>query len=91
MKKVLFTLLLLLAVAQQSHAVLKERDLGQTLHVLRLELYNKWMKQKERMKQMESRREAQHAQLINIMQRSETTSLILYSQGQEYTFDMAYA
>ena len=60
MKKILFILLLLTIVAQQSQAVLKERDLGQTLHVLRLELYNKWMKQKERMKQMETRREAQH-------------------------------
>ena len=90
-KKILFTLLLLLAVTQQSHAVLKERDLGQTLHVLRLELYNKWMKQKEMIKQMEARREAQHEKLVDIMKRSEATSLILYSQGQEFTFDMAYA
>ncbi len=91
MKKILFILLLLTIVAQQSQAVLKERDLGQTLHVLRLELYNKWMKQKERMKQMETRREAQHKKLISIIQRSEITGLILYSQGQEFTFDMAYA
>ena len=91
MKKILFIFLLLFAAAQQSHAVLKEKNLSQTLHVLRLELYNKWMKQKERMKQMEARREAQHEQLVSIMQRSETTSLILYSQGQEFTFDMAYA
>ena len=84
-------MLLLVAVALQGHAVLKERDLGHTLHVLRLELYNKWMRQKDMMKQMEARREAQHAQLISIIKRSETTSLILYSQGQEFTFDMAYA
>lgn len=87
----LLALILLMAVAPQGHAVLKERDLSQTLHVLRLELYNKWMKQKERMKTMEMRREAQHTQLIHIMQRCETTSLILYSQGQEFTFDVAYA
>ena len=91
MKKILFFLLLLTAVSQQSQAVLKERDLGKTLHVLRLELYNKWMKQKERMKLMEARREAQHKKLISIIQRSEITGLILYSQGQEFTFDMAYA
>ena len=90
-KKILLTLVLLLTVAFQGHAVLKEKNLSQTLHVLRLELYNKWIKQKERMKLMEARREAQHEQLINIMKRSETTSLILYSQGQEFTFDMAYA
>lgn len=90
-KKTLFILVLLMAVTQQGHAVLKERDLKQTLHVLRLELYNKWMKQKEKMKLMESRRKAQHEKLVNIVKRSETTGLILYSQAQDYTFDMAYA
>lgn len=87
----MLVLILLIGMVQSSHAVLKERDLSKTLHVLRLELYNKWMKQKELMKQMETRREAQHEKLISIMKRSEITSLILYSQGQEYTFDMAYA
>ncbi|MBR1667642.1 MAG: mechanosensitive ion channel [Bacteroidaceae bacterium] len=74
-----------------SHAVLKEKDLGKTLHVLRLELYSKWVRQKERMKQMEERNKAQHQKLVSIMERSETTSLILYSQGQDFTFDIAYA
>ena len=91
MKKILFTLMLLMAVTQQSHAVLKEKDLSQTLHVLRLELYNKWMKQKEMMKRLEARQEAQHKKLVEIIKRSETTSLILYSQGQDFTFDMAFA
>ena len=92
MKKILIILLLLMTlVPQQGHAVLKEKDLGHTLHVLRLELYNKWTKQKERMKQMEERRKAQHARLIEVTKRCETTSLILYSQGQDFTFDMAYA
>ena len=80
-----------MTVTQQGHAVLKEKDLGHTLHVLRLELYNKWTRQKERMKQMEERRKMQHARLVEITKRCETTSLILYSQGQEFTFDMAYA
>ena len=92
MKKILIILLLLMTlVPQQGHAVLKEKDLGHTLHVLRLELYNKWTRQKERMKLMEERQKAQHARLIDITKRCETTSLILYSQGQDFTFDMAYA
>ncbi len=91
MKKILFTLLLFVTIAQQGHAVLKEKDLGQTLHVLRLELYHKWNRQKELMKQMEERSKRQHEQLIDIIKRTETTSLILYSQGQDFTFDMAYA
>ena len=91
MKKILFTLMLLMAVTQSGHAVLKEKDLGHTLHVLRLELYNKWTRQKERMKQMEERRKTQHARLVEMTKRCETTSLILYSQGQDFTFDVAYA
>ncbi len=92
MKKILFILLLLMPlVPQQGHAVLKEKDLGHTLHVLRLELYNKWTRQKEKMKQMEERQKTQHARLVDITKRCETTSLILYSQGQDFTFDMAYA
>lgn len=91
MKKILFTLWLLIAVTLPNYAVLKEKDLGQTLHVLRLELYNKWVKQQERMRQMDERRTAQHKQLVNIIKRCETTSLILYSQGQDFTFDVAYA
>ena len=78
-------------VPQQGHAVLKEKDLGHTLHVLRLELYNKWTRQKEKMKQMEESQKTQHARLVDITKRCETTSLILYSQGQDFTFDMAYA
>ena len=91
MKKAFLTLLLLIVFIAPTHAVLKEKDLSQTLHVLRLELYNKWIRQKEMMKRMEVRREAQHKKLVDIIKRSETTSLILYSQGQEFTFDMAYA
>ncbi len=91
MKKILLILLLFVAMSQQGHAVLKEKDLGHTLHVLRLELYNKWTRQKERMKQMEERSNTQHARLVDITKRCETTSLILYSQGQDFTFDMAYA
>lgn len=91
MKKIIFTFVLLVAVAIQSHAVLKERDLSHTLHVLRLELYNKWMTQKENIKMLEASREQQHQALIENMKRSEMTSLILYSQGDNYTFDMAFA
>jgi len=91
MKKIFATILLFLTVVLQSPAVLKEQNLNRTLHVLRLELFDKWDKQKDNMKRMHDRNEAQHANLINIMKRCETTSLILYSQGQDFTFDMAYA
>jgi len=91
MKQRLFFLILFLIVFLPSQAVLKEQNLNKTLHVLRLELYDKYQKQEEIMKQMHDRNEAQHTNLVNIMKRCETTSLILYSQGQDFTFDVAYA
>lgn len=90
-KRLLLTFSAIFLMAINANAVLKEKDLGHTLHVLRLELYNKWMKQRENIKLLEDNRERQHAQLINLMQRAETTSLILYSQGDEFTLDMTFA
>ena len=74
-----------------AHAVLHEQDLSHTLHVLRLELRNKYLLQEENKAQLHARNEAQHQNLVSIMKRCETTSLILYSQGQDFTFDVAYA
>ncbi len=91
MKKIILTMFLLMAVSFQSHAVLKERDLNRTLHVLRLELHDQWVKQEENRKRISERNQAQHTNLVNIMKRCQSTSLILYSQGREFTFDVAYA
>ena len=91
MKKIILTLLLLMCVSFQGQAVLKERDLNRTLHVLRLELHDKWIKQEESSKRIRERNQAQHTNLVNIMKRCQSTSLILYSQGREFTFDVAYA
>ena len=83
MKKIILTLLLLLCVSFQGQAVLKERDLNRTLHVLRLELHDKWIKQEESSRRIRERNQAQHTNLVNIMKRCQSTSLILYSQGRE--------
>lgn len=91
MKKVLVTLCLVFISILQANAVLKEKDLGHTIHVLRLELYNQWMRQKELMKRLEKRTEDEHEDLISYIERSNTASLMLYSQGSDFTFDVAYA
>ena len=91
MKKYLFTLLTALVMATPSHAVLKEKSLARTLGVLRLELYDNWKKQKLFMARYEDQQEAQHAKLVEYMQRSEQISLMLYSQKSDYTFDIAYS
>ena len=89
--KRLFIILLVLTVGLQTQAVLKERDLDQTLEILRLELtehHHDLTSMKDGRKQ---RNKAIINQLIETMRRSDQNSLMLYSQKQEYVFDMTYA
>ncbi|MCQ2283977.1 MAG: mechanosensitive ion channel family protein [Bacteroidales bacterium] len=91
MKKILVLLLLSLVTVFQAHAVLKEKDLSQTLGVLRAELEQAYKEQKVSMARFEKRNMDQHANLIKMMQKSNQVALMLYSQNSDFTFDMAYA
>ncbi len=75
----------------QAHAVLKEKDLSQTLRILRTELtdYHRELQQRMEMDQRQS--EQVRERLVSIMKRSNQNSLMLYSQKQEYVFDLTYA
>lgn len=75
----------------QAHAVLKEKDLGRTLAVLRSELEADYLKQKQFLQRYETQSQQQHQQLMEYMAHCEQISLILYSQKADFTFDMAYA
>ena len=90
MKRLLFLLILILSFVQ-ANAVLKEKDLPHTLGVLKEELKADFEKQKIMMQRYESMNAEQHAQLISYMKRSEQIGLILFSQKNDFTFDMAYA
>ncbi|MBP5629058.1 MAG: mechanosensitive ion channel family protein, partial [Bacteroidaceae bacterium] len=72
-------------------AVLKERDLNQTISVLRAELENAFREQKEQLQRFHSRAESQHQSMVEAMQRSDQIALMLYSQKPDYTFDLTYA
>ena len=74
-----------------AQGVLKEKNFQQTLNVLRAELEQNYLKQKVIMATYEQRAQAQHDQLILTMQKCNQISLILYSQKEGFTFDMAYA
>ena len=91
MKKKLIALGLALCVMVPAFAVLNEKDLSQTLSVLRYELRSAYRAMEERTSRMMGRGNRQHAQLVQMMQRSNELSLMLYSQKQDYTFDMTYA
>ena len=84
-------LCLLLLLPFSAHAVLKERDLSATLAVLRAELSNTYNEQKQSLVRYSTVAEMQHEQMISLMQRSDQIGLMLYSQKQDFTFDMTYA
>ena len=90
-KKRLLVLVLSLLALLPAYAVLNEKDLAQTLSVLRYELRSAWRASSERSKRTMDRGARQRAQLVEMMQRSNELSLMLYSQKQDYTFDMTYA
>ena len=90
MKRIL-TVLLVLLTTLSAQAVLKEKDLQQTLQILRTELT---MHHRELSQQIEMNRkqsEQVRQQLITTMQRSDQNSLMLYSQKLDYVFDLTYA
>ena len=89
-KRILILVLALMAMVP-AYAVLNEKDLSQTLSVLRYELRSAYRAMEERTSRMLGRGNRQHAQLVQMMQRSNELSLMLYSQKQDYTFDMTYA
>ncbi len=90
-KKRLLVIVLALIALIPAYAVLNEKDLAQTLSVLRYELRSAWKASTERAQRTMSRGARQRAQLVEMMQRSNELSLMLYSQKQDYTFDMTYA
>lgn len=91
MKKLVAALLLLLAFVTPTFAVLKEQTLAKTLGVLRVELEQNLKDQQRMMAWYQMMNKSQHSHILDVMQRSNQIGLMLYSQKQDYTFDMAYA
>ena len=91
MKKKILAAALTLLVIVPAFAVLSEKDLAQTLSVLRYELSATYRNSERFSKRMSGNGERQHARLVRMMQQSNELSLMLYSQKQDYTFDMTYA
>jgi len=91
MKKILLILLMAVTLIPEAHAVLKEKDLENTLAILRKELtvyYRELAVRNDRRQQMEER---VGKQLRDVMIQSNQNALMLYSQKQDYIFDLTYA
>ena len=90
MKKILISLLALFAMTD-AYGVLKEKDLEQTLSILRAELTEK---HKNLTNQTEYRKEETQGiinQLKETIRQSDQNALMLYSQDPDYVFDLTYA
>ena len=91
MKKSFIIILLAVLTTLQGHAVLKEKDLPQTLQILRTELTNYHRELAVQIERNREQSEMVRNQLIDIMKSSNQNSLMLYSQKQDYVFDLTYA
>ena len=90
MKKKILAALLALLVIVPAFAVLSERDLAQTLSVLRYELSGAYRNSERMAQRMKGSGERQHARLVRMMQQSNELSLMLYSQKQDYTLSLIH-
>jgi len=90
-KKIVAILAMALYFALPINAVLKEKDLDNSLAVLRHELTTYHREQQDRMMNSKIRSERVMTTLRDIMQRSSQNSLMLYSQKTDYVFDLTYA
>ena len=82
---------LLFIMPFSAQAVLKEKNLASTLSVLRAELASTYAEQRQSISRYNVIAQIQHKQMISLMQRSDQIGLMLYSQKQDFTFDMTYA
>ena len=85
------TIFLILLITISAHAVLKEKDLPQTLQILRIELMNYHRELSQMIELNKKQSENMRNQLMETLLRSNQNSLMLYSQKQEYVFDLTYA
>ena len=89
-KRIILLAMLVLAILPAS-AVLKERDMSQTLSVLRTELTSMHQEQLQRMQRFNEMNKRFDKMMIQVMDRSQQIELMLYSQKSNYVFDLAYA
>ena len=71
--------------------MLKEKDLNQTLAILKTELLRYNTELKERTETRQARNKQIIQELVNTMKRADQNALMLYSQQQENVFDLTYA
>ncbi|MBQ3710918.1 MAG: mechanosensitive ion channel family protein [Bacteroidales bacterium] len=87
----IITTIAALLLGTAAFAVLNEKDLSQTLTVLRGELHEQNAKMERLQSRMRSRNDQQHNRMVSMIQRCNEYALVLYSQNQDFTFDVTYS
>ena len=90
-RKLFSILVALLVMAVPALAVFTGLGLDATLSNLRRELYHDYVQIDETRESMEGKYALQHQKMVEIVKLCNDLSLMLYSQKQDYTFDISYA
>ena len=90
MKKYILSILLTL-VMLPANAVLKEKNLENTLSILRTELTNYRSELERQSGYIKEQQQKVFTNIMGVMSQSNQNALMLYSQKPEYVFDLAYA
>ena len=92
MKKKLLTLTIILCVCSiPLWAIVSGRSLTRTLQELCTELHTAYQERTEAQQRFNDDYERQHQRMIDVVTESNQLSILLYTQEQEMTFDLAYA
>ena len=90
-KKRLVILVVILMVAAPIFAVSQGETLNQTLRMLRKDLKQDYQQISKAQTRLSDDYESQHLKMVEIMKQCNELSLLLYSQKQDFTFDLCYA
>jgi small-conductance mechanosensitive channel len=90
-RKVFCFLVALLAIAVPALAVFTGMDLDATLANLRRELCHDYQQISQTQEELKEYYNGQHNKMVEIAKKCNDQSLMLYSQKQDYTFDISYA
>ena len=90
-KKLLLLMHVIIMMASPSYAVLKEKNIDNTLSLLRLELTSYRIELERQSGIMREQQKQVTTTMLSVMNKSRQNSLMLYSQKNGFIFDLTYA
>ncbi|MCR4582731.1 MAG: mechanosensitive ion channel family protein [Prevotella sp.] len=91
LRKIILIIVLLAGLTLEAGAVLKEKNLDETLSILHQELTKQDAELSSKAEMRTKQRKFIFQRLITAMKQADQNSLMLYSQQSDYVFDLTYA